>query len=232
VKAVILQSNYIPWKGYFDLIHDADVFIYYDEVQYTKNDWRNRNRIYTRNGLQWLTIPVGTDATNGKISDVELKDAGWQQQHYKSLSMGYARAPYYSQLAPLLEKMFLENTWKRLVEVNRFATEYICQMIGIETIFKDSADFNLDGERISRLINLVKQAGADTYLSGPAARNYLAGHEHLFGENNIRLEYKDYPAYPAYKQLKEPFEAAVSIIDLIANVERNQIKNYIWAWRS
>ena len=232
MKAVVLQSNYIPWKGYFDLIHDADVFIYYDEVQYTKNDWRNRNRIYTRNGLQWLTISVGTDAANGKISEVELRDVGWQQQHYKSLSMGYARAPHYAQLAPLLEKMFLENAWKRLVDVSRFATEYISRLIGIETLFKDSADFNLDGERVSRLINLIKQAGADTYLSGPAARSYLAGKEHLVEENNIRLEYKDYPAYPPYKQLHSPFEAAVSIVDLIANVEMNQIKNYIWAWRT
>lgn len=232
MKAVILQSNYIPWKGYFDLINDADVFIYYDEVQYTKNDWRNRNRIYTKNGLQWLTIPIGLDAVKQKISEVEIKDHQWQLQHYKAISMGYAKAPFFSQLKPLLEETYINQQWKKLVDINRFLTERISRMIGINTAFKDSKDYALEGDRVQRLINLLKQAGADTYISGPAARTYLAGQEDLFSENNIRLVYKDYSGYPEYPQLSQHFEPAVSIVDLLANVEINQIKNYIWKWRT
>lgn len=231
MKVVILQSNYIPWKGYFDLINDADLFVFYDEVQYTKNDWRNRNRIYTKNGLQWLTIPIGLEAVKQKISDVKISDHKWQLQHHKTISMGYARAPYKDQLESLLEEAYIHTQWEKLVDLNRFLTRRISSMIGIHTEFRDSKDFNLEGDRVERLINLLKQVGATEYISGPAAKDYLSSHEHLFSKNNIHLTYKDYKGYPEYKQLSEPFENAVSIIDLIANVEINQIKNYIWKWR-
>src|SRR3954469_16903743 len=98
MKVVVLQSNYVPWKGYFDLIHDADLFVFYDEVKYTKNDWRNRNKIFTTNGVQWLTIPISKDAVKQKISQVEIKDNGWQELHYKSLFFGYKSAPFFNQL--------------------------------------------------------------------------------------------------------------------------------------
>ena len=231
MKVVILQSNYIPWKGYFDLIHDADLFVYYDEVQYTKNDWRNRNRIYTRNGLQWLTIPISQHAVRQKISEVTLPDDRWQLQHLKALKMGYARAPYFNQLKSLIEEAYSSRSWKRLSEVNRFFIEKISASIGISTQFRDSSEFDLQGDRVDRLVNLLKQVGADTYISGPAAKGYLAGQEHLFSENNIHIVYKDYTGYPSYQQLSEPFEHAVSILDMIANLEINQIKNYIWEWR-
>jgi len=231
VKTVVLQSNYIPWKGYFDLIHDADVFIYYDEVQYTKNDWRNRNRIYTKNGLQWLTIPISADAVKLKISEVEIKDQNWQDLHYKTISLGYAKAPFFHQLKSLLEEVYIQKQWKNLSTVNRFLIEKISALLGIETTFKNSKDFILKGDRIERLINLLKQSGATTYISGPAAKEYLKGYEDLFVENNIQLQYKDYSGYPSYPQMKESFENYVSIVDMLANIELNEIKNYIWGWR-
>jgi len=231
VKTVVLQSNYIPWKGYFDLIHDADTFIYYDEVQYSKNDWRNRNRIYTKNGLQWLTIPIAADAVKQKISEVEIKDTHWQNLHYKTLSMGYAKAPFFHQLKPLLEEIYIQHKWTKLAGINRFLTEKISNLLGINTIFKDSKDFILEGDRVERLVNLLKQCGASTYISGPAAKDYLDGYEKLFTENNIQLQYKDYSGYPQYPQMSQPFENYVSIVDLLANIELNEIKNYIWAWR-
>jgi len=231
VKTVVLQSNYIPWKGYFDLIHDADVFIYYDEVQYTKNDWRNRNRIYTKNGLQWLTIPISADAVKLKISEVEIKDQNWQDLHYKTISLGYAKAPFFHQLKSLLEEVYIQKQWKNLSTVNRFLIEKISALLGIETTFKNSKDFILKGDRIERLINLLKQSGATTYISGPAAKEYLKGYEDLFVENHIQLQYKDYSGYPSYPQMKESFENYVSIVDMLANIELNEIKNYIWGWR-
>jgi len=231
VKTVVLQSNYIPWKGYYDLIRDADIFIYYDEVQYTKNDWRNRNRIYTKNGLQWLTIPISAEAVKLKISEVEIKDPHWQGLHYKTLSLGYGKAPFFHQLKPLLEETYIQQQWKNLSVVNRFLIEKISALIGIETTFKDSKDFILEGDRVERLINLLKQSGTTTYISGPAAKEYLEGYEDRFAENNIELQYKDYSGYPAYMQMKEPFENYVSIVDMLANIELNEIKNYIWGWR-
>lgn len=227
MKAVILQSNYIPWKGYFDLIHDADVFVFYDEAQYTKNDWRNRNKIYTKNGLQWLTIPVNKDAVNGKISEVKLSP-DWQDLHFKSLYLGYKSAPFFYQLEELITDYLKEKKWNSLKELNHYLIKKISELIGITTQFLDSANYELTGDKIEKLIHLLTQIGATEYISGPSGMNYLSESHPLFNEKNIKLSFKKYPEFVPYKQLKEPFENAVSVLDLIANVELTQIKNHIW----
>ena len=227
MKAVILQSNYIPWKGYFDLINDADLFIFYDEVQYTKNDWRNRNQIYTKNGLQWLTIPVGTQETKNKISEVQI-DSGWQKIHAKSLTLGYKSAPFYYQLEELINDYLLEKEWTYLKELNQYLIKNIAEKIGINTGFKDSADFEAAGDKVSKLINILKQAGATEYISGPAGKDYLEGSKHLFHENDIKLIYKKYPEYKSYNQFNRPFVNNVSIVDMIAHLKYSEIPDFIW----
>jgi len=231
VRVVVLQSNYIPWKGYFDLIHDADLFVYYDEVQYTKNDWRNRNRIYPKNGLQWLSIPIAKRAVKQRISEVELPATDWRTAHYKSLYYGYASAPCFGQLEPLLVDVYQQREWKHLVELNRHLIETISRMLGIETRFEDSRNFSLEGDRVTRLIALLKHVGATEYISGPAGRDYLSGSEGLFADNDIRTIYKDYGGYPTYAQLADPFEHGVSILDLLANLPLEEIPYYVWGWR-
>jgi hypothetical protein len=232
MRVVVLQSNYLPWRGYFDLIHDADVFVYYDEVQYTKNDWRNRNKIYSKNGLQWLTIPIAKTAVKLKISEVPLPEERWQQDHFKSLYFTYKAAPCFAQLEPLLDEAYVKTKWQFLVEINRYFIETISRMLGVTTQFKDSKDFQLEGDRVARLVNLLKRLGATEYISGPSAKEYLSGQEHLFAENGLRLTYKDYAGYPPYRQVREPFEPAVSIVDLLANLPVDEIKNCIWGWRT
>ena len=231
MKVVILQSNYIPWKGYFDLIHDADIFVFYDEVKYTKNDWRNRNRIYTKNGLQWLSIPIEKQAVKQKISEVGITDASWQMQHYKAIELGYGKAKYYQQLQPVLDFFYKENQWDKLSSFNQSAIQYISTFLGIKTRFIDSGELNLEGNKLDRLINILKQLKATEYISGPAAKVYLSGAEDLFSSNNIKLSYKNYANYPQYPQFSNTFEDAVSIFDLIAHIDKKQIGNYIWKWR-
>jgi hypothetical protein len=231
-KVAILQSNYIPWKGYFDLINDVDIFVYYDEVQYTKNDWRNRNKIYSKNGLQWLTIPVAKEAVRLKISQVTMLDRNWQSIHFKSLYYTYRQALFFCQLESLLYDVYIDRQWEYLVDINRYLIERIAHMIGIETSFLNSKDLCLEGDRVDRLISILQQLSADVYISGPSASTYMAGHEHKFAENGIELRYKDYVGYPEYRQLSSPFEHAVSIIDLLANVELCNIRNAIWGWRA
>jgi len=231
-KVAILQSNYIPWKGYFDIIHDVDIFVYYDEVKYTKNDWRNRNKIYPKNGLQWLTIPISKDAVRLKISEVLLGNEHWQEQHYKSMAFSYGKSSHFGQIDMLAQDIYLQHHWSSLSELNQYVIEKIARYIGIETRFVDSRDLVLAGDRVERLISILQQLGADEYVSGPSARAYLHGHEHLFTENQIRLVYKDYTGYPSYPQLATPFEHAVSIVDMIANIDHEQIPSYIWGWRT
>jgi len=226
MRVVVLQSNYIPWKGYFDLIHDADVFCFYDEVQYTKNDWRNRNKIYSKNGLQWLTIPIPSSAVKLKISEVELPP-NWQKDHCKALQLSYSRAPYFGQLKEIMDDIynFPVNT---LSGFNHYSTQKIASYIGINTRFDNSANYNLKNDKLERLVSLLVDLKATEYISGPAAKDYLTGHEELFTTHGIKLTYKTYGGYKPYKQLCEPFEHTVSILDLIANVEKNEIKNHIW----
>jgi len=230
MKAVILQSNYIPWKGYFDLINDADVFCFYDEVKYTKNDWRNRNKIYSKNGVHWLSIPISKDAVKLKISEVELSQ-NWQLLHYNSLKASYGRSPYYKQLEVLMDDFYSTQRFKTLSEFNHYSIQKIAKLIGITTMFVNSANYNLTGDRLTRLINLLKDLNATHYISGPAAKDYLSGSENLFSDNSIKLLYKDYTGYPRYKQMSEPFENYVSILDLIANLSIEEIRKHIWEWR-
>lgn len=226
MKVVILQSNYIPWKGYFDLLHDADVFVFYDEVKYTKNDWRNRNRIYTKDGVQWLSIPIHKDAVKQKISEVLLPETDWRNDHINKLEQAYKKAPHFSQLADLMQDIYFAGH-QQLSAFNQYIIQKISAKLDCPTKIINSADLVLEGDRVERLINILKQLNASTYISGPAAKDYLRDYEHLFSDNNITLTYKSYH-YPEYKQLHQPFEQYVSIVDLIANVSWDEIQNYIW----
>jgi hypothetical protein len=226
MRVVVLQSNYIPWKGYFDLINDADLFIFYDEVQYTKNDWRNRNQICTKNGLQWLTIQIYKDAVNGKISDVKLSPK-WQKQHFKSLYLGYKSAPQFKQLEELMNDYLLDKKWTSLKDLNHYLIKKISLNIGMKTIFEDSTKYLLEGNKVERLLNLLVQVGATEYISGPSGKNYLNDFEYLFEENNIKLTYKIYPHYKEYLQLNKSFTNSVSILDTIAHIPYDNIQEYI-----
>jgi hypothetical protein len=229
VRAVVLQSNYLPWRGYFDLIQCADVFVYYDEVQYTKNDWRNRNRICSSQGVHWLTIPIGRHAVKSRISDVALPDARWQEEHFRMLYSSYRAASHFGQIEPLLDDFYRQRTWSRLSELNRYCIERIAGLLGLQTRFLDSKDFTLVDGRVARLVSLLEQIGATEYLTGPSAREYLAGSEHLFAAAGIRLLFKSYSGYPEYPQLAQPFEPGVSIIDLLANVPLAECRRHITA---
>ena len=229
MRAVVLQSSYVPWKGYFDLIQSADVFVYYDEVKYTKNDWRNRNRICSKNGVFWLTIPISHTAVKQKISDVTLPDPRWQIDHHKKVYQCYRSARFFHQIEPLLHDFYRATEWKTLSALNRYCIETIAVLLGITTRFLDSQSFDLAGDRVVRLVNLLKQIGATEYLSGPRGREYLQGHEALFADANIRLLFKSYDGYPEYRQLHSPFEPAVSILDVLANVELGHCRRFITA---
>lgn len=227
MRVVALQSNYMPWKGYFDLIHDADVFCFYDEVQYTKNDWRNRNRIYSKNGLQWLTIPIAASAVKLKISEVALPE-GWQELHWKTLRLAYGRAPHFAQLESLMQELYGHSTATMLSAFNRHTIQKIAAYLGLRTRFENSADYMLEPGRVERLVSLLRQIGATEYLSGPSASAYLAGAEDKFAQHGIAIQFKSYGPYLPYRQLREPFQDSVSILDLVANVERRALGRHIW----
>lgn len=216
-RIAISQSNYIPWKGYFDMIHSVDEFVLYDDVQYTRRDWRNRNKIKTAGGVQWLTIPVQVKGKYfQKISETLVSDPTWSRTHWRSLEHAYRRAPYFDQYAPAFEKLYENAPGDRLSEVNRALLETLCGFLGITTKFTWSSDYELCEDRNQRLISICQQAGATDYYSGPAARDYLD--ETAFAAAGIRVHWMDYSGYPEYPQMYPPFEHAVSVVDLLFQV--------------
>nr|WP_316639093.1 WbqC family protein [uncultured Roseateles sp.] len=227
-RVAILQSNYIPWKGYFDIIHDVDLFVFYDDLQFTKNDWRNRNKIKTANGLQWLSIPVGTDK-NRLICEVALADPAWQKRHWETLRQQYGKCPHFARYRPFFEALYLGREWGNLSELNHHLIRAIStDLLGMKTTFQDSRQYELSGQKLERLLNLVAQTGATEYVSGPAAKDYIDAQR--FVEMQVQLIWKDYSGYPAYQQPHPPFEHGVSILDLLFNAGPDA-PWYIWGWR-
>lgn len=228
MRVAIIQSNYIPWKGYFDIIHDVDTFIFLDDVQYTDRDWRSRNRIKTSHGLQWLSVPAGSNKQR-LIHEVRLSDHEWQARHWRSICLSYARAPYFDHYRNFFEEFYLGRQWESLSEMNQHLIKRIAiDCLGINTCFRDSREFMLQGRKLERLLDLICQSGANSYLSGPAARDYIDAER--FHEVGIKLAYKDYSGYPPYEQLHPPFEHGVSILDVLFNVGP-AAPHYLWGWR-
>jgi hypothetical protein len=215
-KVIITQSNYIPWKGYFDSIAMSDVFVIYDHVQYTKRDWRNRNLITTPTGPQWLTIPViNKGMYNQSIEETKVSDTNWAEKHWKSISLNYNKAPYFQIYKDIFENHFFSCNEVYLSKINLLFIKEINKILGINTPIRFSSEFSFSGSKTDCLIQICKQLGATHYYTGPAAKNYI--NESLFQEANIKLTYIDYSGYPTYKQVYEPFNHFVSIIDTIFN---------------
>ena len=139
----ILQSNYIPWKGYFDLINRCDVFVLYDDMQYTKNDWRNRNKIQTKQGLKWLTIPVRQEKLSQRINETKISDARWSRKHWATITHNYTKAKYFNDYKGLFEDLYLNMQEQFLREVNYRFIVAINNIIGIDTVLKKSSEFKL-----------------------------------------------------------------------------------------
>lgn len=215
-RIAIVQSNYIPWKGYFDLIASVDEFILYDDMQYTRRDWRNRNLIKTPQGVQWLTVPVKVKGKfHQTIRSTEIDGDAWAASHWDGLSRNYRRAAHFDEVAALFEPLFLQRSYTHLSVLNRTLIEAVCTYLGIATKITYSWDYKLVEGQTERLADLCAQAGGTEYLSGPAAKGYL--NARIFAERSIALTWFDYQDYPEYPQLWSSFTHGVTVMDLLFN---------------
>ena len=212
-KIAILQSNYIPWKGYFDIINSVDEFIIYDEVQYTKNDWRNRNKVKTSAGIKWLTIPV-FHTIDQSISETRTTNNLWRKKHWATITQNYKKAEYFGRYKDVFEELYLGDD-TLLSKINFRFILAVNKLLGINTKLSSSASYPSRGGKTERLVQICSQAGAAEYVSGPSARDYID--KEAFAKENISLTWFDYAGYTRYPQLYPPFEHTVSIIDLIFN---------------
>jgi hypothetical protein len=215
-KVAIVQSNYIPWKGYFDLIASVDEFILFDDMQYTRRDWRNRNQIKTSHGLRWLTVPVRVKGKyHQTIRETLIDGSHWAETHWKTIVQNYRHASCFDEISALVAPLYSEQNHTHLSDLNRKFIETICTYLGISTRISNSWDYQLIEGKSERLADLCKQAGATEYVSGPNAKNYL--NESAFTQHNISLSWFDYGGYPNHPQLWGEFVHTVTILDLLFN---------------
>ncbi len=218
--ALVSQSDYIPWRGYFDLIASADTFVILDDVQYTRRDWRNRNKIKTANGLQWITIPVESKGKyDQRVCETTVTEGGWAPTHWKTLMHTYGKAPCFKEVAAWLAPLYEHAAaLSHLSQINRLFIQEICNFLAIPTRLCWSTDFfpleTLDAfDKNRRLIELCKAAGADHYISGPSAGAYMDAAQ--FASDGIGITFADYREYPPYPQLYGEFTPYVSILDTL-----------------
>lgn len=225
MRVVILQPSYIPWRGYFQQIHKADLFVFYDCVQYDKHGWRNRNKIKTSQGLQWLTIPVCSKGcvSNGlSIKEVSIIwDVNWAVKHMKSICQNYRKAPFFKEYMPLVESIYARRD-EKLADFTCATTEVIARTLGIDhTKFLRSSNFPTAGSKTDRLIGILKNLGATHYITGPSANAYLE--KKKLEEIGVSTEFIAYD-FPEYPQINGPFEPQVTILDVLFNVGPNAAK--------
>lgn len=223
-SVAIVQSSYIPWKGFFDLINLVDEFILFDDVQFTRRDWRNRNKIKTPNGSRWLTIPVNVSGNFSQlIKDTTIASSRWTHEHWQSILHNYAQAPFFDYYAPTIKSAYdALATEEKLSVVNRHFIDLIMALLQLDTKITWSMDYDIVEGKTERLLSLCQQAGASYYLSGPSAKSYL--NESLFINAGIEVSYMDYQGYPEYRQLYAPFIHEVTILDLIFNMGKEARK--------
>jgi len=213
MRVGMIQSNYLPWRGYFDLIDDVDLFVFYDDVQYTPRSWRNRNRIKTPRGPAWITVPVLHDRTT-LVQEARIDhEQRWVAKHTRALSVAYAKAPYFARYAESLFSV-LRTEASTLSDLNIALCRWGMEQLGIRTALRRSSEFAVQDEKSLRPLRILESLGATAYLSGPTARAYTDPER--FRASGIALEFKSYD-YPDYPQLYGAFEPAVTVLDLLFN---------------
>lgn len=226
-SCVILQPAYIPWRGFFHQIQKADVFVFYDDVQYDDRGWRNRNRIKTASGVQWVSIPVASRSVQIErtpIKDVRICwDRPWPRKHWASIRHAYARAPFFTRYAGIVESLYARRD-EYLADFTIACIEVLAGELGLAARYLRSSKLPAQGAKTDRLLSLLGAVGASHYISGPSARAYID--ERALEVAGMTLEYMTYE-YPEYEQLHPPYDPQVSILDLLF-MKGPEAGRYIW----
>ena len=214
---VILQPGYLPWLGFFEQLYRGDIFVIYDDVQYDKHSWRNRNKIKTSQGAQWLTVPVNVDSKT-IIKDVNINNSqNWQRKHIKAVKQNYSKALFFERYFCDFQNI-LSKQYKYLVELDMELIYWLSEQLNIKKEIIFSSDLKIKGDRISRLIKICKKLGTNKFYEGAAGRSYIDPSD--FGNEGIKVEFQNYP-HPVYRQLYGQFTPYLSVIDLLFNEGEN-----------
>ena len=223
-NVIITQSNYIPWKGYFSSMRGATHLVLYDDMQYTKRDWRNRNKIITPQGPKWLSIPIEVKGKYyQKINEAKVSDPKWGMNHWNVIENNYKKSPRFEEYRDHFKEIYLSPPSEFLSDINLVFIEKIISLLNIDIEVLSSKEFKLEGDKTEKLVNICLELGAKKYFTGPAAKNYMD--ESKFLNKGIEIEYYNFSGYPEYRQQWDQFDHAVSIMDMFFNLGSKTI-NY------
>jgi len=218
----INQPAYLPWLGYFDRIYKSDIYVVLDSVQFEKNSVTNRNKIRTKDGWAWLTVPLHTKGKFGDLSINKIEifnQTNWQKKHWEQIKQNYSKAPYFKDHRSFFESLYSKQ-WETLQQINTHILDYLINELGIKTKIMYASLLNIEGTKAELVLNICKHLNATSYLSGPFGRDYLD--EKIFGQSNIKIQYHDYN-HPQYQQNFPNFEPYMSTIDLLFNYGKKSI---------
>lgn len=220
-RIAILQPGYLPWLGFFDQMYKSDIFVIYDDVQYTKRSWRNRNKIKTKDGWIWLTVPVITKGEfKQRIFETKIDNSrNWRKKHWRSLEIWYQKAPYFKKYKNFFENLYSKK-WEYLVDLDLEIIKYLTEVLGIKTPTVRSSKFRAKGKGTEHVVNICKEVGANLLYDGKAAKGFID--EDLMKRNRIEIEYQDYQ-HPVYSQLYGQFVPYLSVIDLMFNCGKESL---------
>lgn len=232
-RAAAIQSSYIPWRGFFDIMNCVDHFVFYDDVQFSKGSWRNRNRINSANGPQWLTIPVlHKGRSHHRVCDIRVADQRWAEKHWRAIELNYAKAPFFNEIKPELQSLYRRaGEMSFLSEINRLFIEEICDWVDIDTEMTDVREYDLPEGRVDRLVELCRKLGADEYISGPSAQAYID--PEYFSQRGVDVKWMSYDGYPDYPSIHgQPPDVGLSFLDVLLNVGPDDAKSYMLSFDS
>ena len=215
MRVTILQPSYLPWLGFFEQMSRSDKFVLLDDVQYTRRDWRNRNRIRVRENWIWLTVPVQQKSRfSQSLLETRIDNSvSWRRKHLETLRQHYCKAPFFEKYFPRCQQVY-EKDWTFLFDLCLETINLIKEEMGIETPLLRSSEMKPGGEKTERLVSMCRELGATHYLSGESGSNYIA--EEDFSSQGIALEYQNYE-HPVYPQRYTGFVPHLSAIDLLFN---------------
>ncbi|MDD5509200.1 MAG: WbqC family protein [Dehalococcoidales bacterium] len=220
MRSVVLQPTYLPWMGYFGMVDAADIFVFYNDVQFSPQSWQQRNRIKTSQGWIWLSVPV-VRQFGSKINGTRINNStDWNKKHWESIKQSYTKAPFFEQWAPIFKEVY-DNEWEYLADLNVTLIQKIAKALGLETKFAVSSDLEIGGVKTERLVNTLQKIGADEYVSGPGAKDYIDVDS--LREKGIKLYWYEYQ-HPVYPQIRGEFVPYLSVIDLLFNTGAEAVR--------
>lgn len=222
----IMQPTYMPWSGYFNLISQAKVFVFYDSAEFSKGSWHNRNQILNNGVKQWLTVPVNK-SLHAMLKDISIQNVDkWKHKHEMTIKSVYGRAPYFKDLTSIIETL-RECEGDKLAQCNISIIKHIAGLLDIESEFKLASVYELKGERSKKILGLLKELGSSDYLSPIGSQDYIE-EDNVLSQSGLQVRYQSFEPVN-YTQINNSgeFVSHLSILDVLANIGIENTKKYI-----